>query len=126
MSAARAHEYGVEALASRHIQAISLGAAEADIGADFRQPDEADLLPLRRDYVHAVIIGAANGTRPDIAVHIGPDPVSRPVDAIELHVREHFSTADLIVGQVEHLDVARRPGVSDVQLLVIGREADTV
>src|SRR5687768_2123988 len=44
----------VERMAGRHVEAVVLGAAEGEIGAALRQPDEGDGLALRVEHHHAV------------------------------------------------------------------------
>ena len=51
----------IQRLTGRHEQAVALGAAEADIAADFGQPDASDQLALRRPYRHAAVAHVADG-----------------------------------------------------------------
>ena len=54
--------YRIQRLAGGHEQAVALGAAEADIGADFRQTNDADGVAVRRDDLYA-----GPGAGPDVA-----------------------------------------------------------
>src|SRR5436305_11045568 len=82
MRAARPHVHRVQRLAGHHEQPVSARAAEADVGANLRQPDLADALAGGREDVDAVIPGsAASGAGPDIAVLIGADSIGHAVKA---------------------------------------------
>src|ERR1039458_1111741 len=124
--AARPHEHRVQRLAGGHVQPVPLGAAEAEVGADLRQQDHADALALRREDVYPVVARAAVGARPDIAVHVGADPVRAARLAAELHVRELPAARQLVPNHVEDLYVARRAGIHDIQLLIVGRKTYAV
>src|SRR3954447_7271954 len=98
--AVRLHGERVERMAARHIEPVVLRAAEAQIGAALRQPDEADRLTLRVEYLHAVqdlefalqrkdfavvdvrrfIVerAVAAPSTPEIAVPVDPKAVERP------------------------------------------------
>src|SRR5690606_15186119 len=71
--------------------------------------------------------------RPDVAVDVAADAVGDARLAVELHRGELAPVRELLpVDDVPHLDVLRRAlvvgraGVGDVELLVIGREAEAV
>ena len=55
MRTLRFHVNGIERRATGHEQPVPLGAAEADIGADLRQSDQANSVSIGRKYVHTVI-----------------------------------------------------------------------
>ena len=59
--ALRSRVNSVQRLTGRHEQEVALGAAEADIAADFGQPDAPDQLALRRPYRHAAVAHVAAG-----------------------------------------------------------------
>jgi hypothetical protein len=48
----------VEGLAGGHEEAVAVRAAEADVGADFREEDLADALGFGGEDLHAVVTGA--------------------------------------------------------------------
>ena len=59
MGALNTDVHRIQRLASRHVQPISLGATEAQVGADFRQQDHANALAAGREDLNAVITGSA-------------------------------------------------------------------
>src|SRR5215510_13879933 len=68
---------GVQRLARRHEETIALGAAEADVRADFRKPDAPDELALGVPHRHPAVAQVSTGiTRdPDIALDVAADAV---------------------------------------------------
>src|SRR5262249_2848937 len=72
----RLYIQGVQGLARRHEQAVALGAAEADVGTDLRQQDQADPLAVRCEHVDPVVaVAHPAGPDPDVAVDVRPDAV---------------------------------------------------
>ena len=65
----------IDRLARRHEQPVPLHAAEADIGAAFRQQDAADQLAVGGEYRDAVLALAAGEAAPDIALGVAADAV---------------------------------------------------
>src|ERR1035438_6898345 len=126
VGAAGTHEHGVQRLAGRHVEAVALGTAEAEVGADLGQQDHADALALRRKDVYAIVACAAAGSRPDVAVDIGADSVRSTGPVVELHVGEQAPAAQLVGRHVEDLYVTGGAGIDDVQLLVVGGKTDAV
>ena len=90
MRALGLHVDRVKRLAAGHEQAVALGAAEADVGADFRQHDLADAVAVRREDMDAVVaVADPAGAGPDIAVDVAADAVGEAgADAVERHVGE--------------------------------------
>ena len=64
MGALRLHIDGIERLAGAHKEAVALGAAEADVGADLRQQDHADALAFGGENMDAVVAGARPSRQP--------------------------------------------------------------
>ena len=78
---------GVERLARGHEQPVALAAAEADVGADLRQPDLADARAVGREDVHAVVtVADPAGRRPDVAVLVDADAVGEAA-LLAVHLR---------------------------------------
>src|SRR5262252_6355039 len=79
---------GVEGLAGGHEEAVSLGAAEADVAADLREPDAPDELALRSPDRHAAIAHAAPGVAgaPHVAVDVAARPVGPALDPVDHEV----------------------------------------
>src|SRR5436190_5844281 len=105
---------GVERFARRHEQPVAARAAEADVGAGFRQPDQADGRAVGSDYLHARARAA-----PDVAVHVGADAVGgrwRAACAAHAELREPLAVAQRFAVDVVDTDVAARARVGDVQL----------
>src|SRR6185436_8822646 len=115
---------GVERFARRHEQPVAARAAEADVGAGFRQPDHSDGRAVWRDHLYARARAA-----PDVAVHVRADAVGgrrRAVLAVHEELRQPLAVAQRLAVDVVDADVAARARVGDVQLPVVGREADSV
>src|SRR4051812_24300023 len=92
-------------MAARHVEPVVLWAAEAQVGAALRQPDEADRLALRIEHHHAVeVLGpsfqlihlaaadlgrllveraGAPPAAPEIAVSVDPKAVERPLVGVD-------------------------------------------
>ena len=67
---------GVKGLAGGHEETISLGAAEAEIGACFGKMNFADEFAVGAERVDAVEIGAApTGGGPDVGVDIATNAI---------------------------------------------------
>src|ERR1043166_4510545 len=87
MRALRIHEQCIERLTGRHEQTVSLGAAEADITADFRQQDLANTLSVGRENMDPVIaFPDPTGAGPDVPIDVGADAISHPREAAILHL----------------------------------------
>src|SRR5690349_13474716 len=69
--------HGVERLARGHEQAVTLGAAEADVATYFGQADAADQLAFRRPHRHTAIADGATGIArsPDVAADVAAHAV---------------------------------------------------
>src|SRR6478752_7286940 len=128
------HVKRIDGVAARHIEAVVLGAAEGEIGAAFRQPDESERLALGIEHHDAIKVfglalelvdlAAANfsGFRlqaavvapaaPQIAVAIDPEAVERALvggvdqlgPAAERAVGVDIITPDAAVGRALPLD----------------------
>src|SRR5262245_56758649 len=74
--------------------------------------------------------GAAGiGRQPTIAEHVRTDAVRTTMHTVDLAVGEDFLIRQLAArSDIQHMNVplAGRPGAGDVQLLVVGREAQAV
>src|SRR5882724_701163 len=119
------HEDRVERRRRGDEQAVSLGAAEADIGDHLGNADLA-----QESAVRAVAMDAIAGARPDVAAYIEPEAVeeSRIAGRKDLATREraairaHREAPDM-AGTVFHVG---RAGVGDVEELFIGREGQPI
>src|SRR5438552_5028367 len=82
--------HGVERLARGHEQAVTLGAAEADVAAHLGQADPADQLAGRVPHRHAAIADMAPGIArgPDVAVDIAAHAVRSTLDTVNHEVAE--------------------------------------
>src|SRR5882762_3178969 len=85
----------VERLAPAHEQAVALGTAEADVGADLGEADAADELALRRPHGHAAVAeptpaGVAVAGDPHGAVDVAARAVGAALDAVAQEFAEHF------------------------------------
>src|SRR5881394_2240932 len=76
---------GIERLARGHEQAVTLGAAEADVATHLRQTDAAEQLALRRPHRHAAITHRTPGVArtPDVAVDIAAYAVRPAFHAVD-------------------------------------------
>src|SRR4029077_4146440 len=86
---------GVERLAPAHEEAVALRTAEADVGADLREPDAADELALRRPHGHAAIsepapAGVAVAGDPHVALDVTARAVRATLDAVDHEIAEHL------------------------------------
>src|SRR5882724_1461091 len=86
---------GVQGLAPAHEQAVALGTAEADVGADLGKPDAADELALRRPDGHAAVAepapaGVAVAGDPHVALDVAARAVGAALDAVDHEIAEHF------------------------------------
>src|SRR5438477_10324974 len=96
MRSHRLHRDGVERLARRHKQPVAPGAAEAEVGADFREQDLPDPLALWGEDMYAVVAFAGPArARPDIAVGIRPDAIGQAgqLAATDLHLHRSVLAA---------------------------------
>src|SRR5262245_29418076 len=128
--ALRPHIEGVHRCAATDEQAVSERPAKAQIGAGLRQVDLAEQIARRAVAAHAILlrIGPAHAA-PDIAIHVAAHAIG--------YAGCKAIGEDLAVGQlagldvtVEYPDVRGAPvgetGVDDVQLFLVGREAEAV
>src|SRR4029453_14966175 len=116
----------------------ALGSAEGDVAAHLRQADAAEQLAFRRPHRHAAVADGAAGFAggPDIAVDVAAHAVRSAFHAIDHEIAEPLLVRELVVGadiEHEHVALAARTGIarslaggSDIQLLVVGREAQAV
>src|SRR5262249_52724682 len=107
--------------------AVALGAAEAEVGAALGQANAADQRAVGREHAHAVELGAADAPAdPEIAI----DVTAHAVRIAALPVDEHAATGELpaVVDHVEDADqaVGIAARLRNVELLLVGREADAV
>src|SRR5260370_22516297 len=87
MRALRLDIDGIQRLARRHEQAVSLLAAEADIGAGLGQANLTDAHAIRRENLDALITFADPApSDPDVAVDVDPQPVPESRLALAFHV----------------------------------------
>src|SRR4029450_5687269 len=89
--------------------AIPLGSAEADIAADFRQPDAPDELSLRRPHGHATVAHAASGIAraPKVAIHVSANTVRPALHVVDHEAAEKLAVRKFVVrSDVEHVHVA--------------------
>src|SRR5438105_4088331 len=120
---------------------VALRAAEAEIAADLGQTDAADERSRGRPHGHPAIAeaapaGVAVARDPEVAVDVSADTIRPALDAVDHEVGEELLAGELVVaGHVEHVHVAVAAGVGvapaaagadHVQLLVVGREGQTV
>src|SRR5207253_417006 len=104
--------------------------AEAEIAADFRQPDAAEQLARGRPAGGAAVAQVAAGIAraPDVAQHVAAHAVGPTLDVVDHEVGEALAVAHLVVGadiEHEHVVLAAGAGVArplagadDVELLV--------
>src|SRR5579872_4418699 len=116
---------GVERLARRHEQPVSLDPAEAQIGAAFGQGDAADHLAVRGDYDHSVQPLAGAPAAPQIAMDIAAEAVRRAV--ADIGERASIGEPGAVIGDVIDADCPR-PGarLDDVHAGLVGRKAEPV
>ena len=120
-------------MAARHVQPVVLGPAEGQVGAAFRQLDEADRLALRVEHRHAIEFfrlacrrAVAAPAAPQVAVAIDLEAVQRAraigIDHLGLVGQAAVGT-DVVAPDA----AARRAAPFDhVELLFIRRERDAV
>src|SRR5215510_8611552 len=114
--ALRVHEERIDRMARRHEQAVALDAAEADVGAAFRQRNKADRLAGGIENLHAVLLRVAHApAAPEIAIDVTTEAVGR---AAGLGVDEGAGIGELLSVDVVDADHARGDaGLDDVELL---------
>ena len=135
----RVEIHGIERLAGGHEQAVALGPAEADVGADLGKQDQADADAVGGKDVHAVIAGAdPAGGGVEVALDVDADAVGeagrtrRPCMSIFIETNSRPLVELDAVDDVVRPDVARgfrvvgSAGVGDVECLVVGGEAKAV
>src|SRR5215510_1060691 len=136
--ALRCRVHGIERLACGHEQTVALGAAEADVAADFRQTDAADQFAVRRPDRNTAIADGAAGVAgcPEVAVDVAAQAIGAALHAVDHAIAESLEVRELVVGaDIGHEDFAlaartgvARPfaGAGDVELLVVSREAEAI
>src|SRR5262249_18817191 len=132
---------GVERLAPAHEEPVALGAAERDVRADLGEPDAPDELAFRRPDGHAAVAkpaaaGVTVAGDPHVALDVAARAVRAALDAVDHEIAEELLVRQLVVGaDIEHVHVALATLVlvagaaaraDDVELLVVGREAEPV
>src|SRR5262249_6526053 len=115
--------------------------AESDVGAHLRQPDAAQQLAVGIPHRHTAVpetapAGIAVARDPEVAVDVRAHTVRTTLDPIDHEVAEQLLVRHLVVGadvELVHVAVAARsliartsPGTDDIELLVVGREAEPV
>src|SRR5262245_25284063 len=110
--ALRVYEQRIDRMARRHEQAVALGAAEADVGAAFRQRNESDRLGSGVENLHAVLLRIAHApAAPEITVDVAAEAVGR---AARLGVDEGSGIGELLAVDIVDADHARgHPGLHD-------------
>src|SRR5207247_5082161 len=110
-------------LAAGHEQPVPPRPAEAHVGAGLRHPNHADAISVRSDHLNA-----GPCSRPDIAVHVASNAIGERRRPGPRHVQldEPLAVAQRCSVDVPHRDVARCTGIGDIELPVVGREAETV
>src|SRR5262249_4056816 len=113
----------VQRLGRGHEQMVTLGSAEAEIGAAFRQADTADQAPLRIPHRHAAIAQRRRRAGPDIAGLVGAHAVGAGAQPIT-----HAFGEDAEIAEFAAIDIGERDaaGADDVNLGVIGGEANAI
>src|SRR5712664_961989 len=124
---------GIERLAGRHEQAVSLLAAEADIGAGLGQENLTDAHAVRREDLDAVIAWAdPSGADPDVALGVDPQAIGEARLAVQRHVDELLRIRKLVAIEIVTPDdilgvgIVRDTGIADIDLLVVVAEGDAV
>src|SRR5262245_23178862 len=123
VSSMRLHIDRIQRLTCGHEEPVAARAAEAYVRTGLGQPNHPDALAVRRDHLHP---GPRAG--PDVAIGVAANAVGGRwgAGARNIELYETFAIAHRRAVDVIHLDVSRHPSVGDVQLLVVGREADAV
>lgn len=121
--AAYSHINRIQRLACGHEQAVAACAAEADVGADFGQADDADGIAVGGDDLHA-----GPGAGPDVAVDVAAHAVGRGAIARGRvdEFGEYAAVAQVFAIDVPHTDVPAGAGVGDIEQAVVGRETQAV
>src|SRR5436305_268737 len=114
MRAGGEHVDNVQGLAGDHEEAVALGAAKANVGAIFGQPDDADGVAVGGEDLDA---GAGSG--PDVAVDVAAHAVGGrgSIAAGDGELGEALAVADGFAVEVPDLDFAAGAGVADINLL---------
>src|SRR6185369_2353594 len=111
---------------------------EADVATHFGQADAADQLAFRRPHRHTAIADGATGIArsPDVATDVAAHAVRPAFHAVDHKIAEPLVVGELVVGtdiEHEHVALAAGAGVArplagrgDIELLVVGREAEAV
>ena len=138
MAAACVEIDGVERLAGGHEEAVALGPAEADVGADLRQQDQTDPDAVGGEDVDAVVaLSDPAGGRVDVPLSVAADAVGHAGDSRR---RACPSSSRRTRGRGRASCRRRRrrrgcsaglgimgcAGVGDVEGLVVGGEAEAV
>src|SRR5580698_3292894 len=92
----------IERLARRHEQAVTLLAAEAEIGTALRQTNLADpLAVIRCKDLHAVIaFPDPAGADPDIALGIDPQAIRKTGSTVQFHVDQRTRVCELAAVEI--------------------------
>ena len=89
-------------LGAGHEQPVLFGAAEAEVRAGGGEVNFADEGAVRREAVHAVVaVSGPAGPRPQVAVHVGADPVR----GAGVQVGEGASIRDTVAIHVENANM---------------------
>src|ERR1700716_407289 len=123
----------IQRLAGRHEQAISLLAAEADIGAGLGQANLTDARPVRRENLDAVIaIADPARADPDVAIDVDPQTIREARLAVEGHVDQRARVREFVAVQIVLPDnilgigIVRDAGIANIDFLVVVAEGDAV
>src|SRR5262245_24731497 len=76
--ASRVHVHGVDRLAARDEQPVTLGAAKAQVGAALGQQDAPDELAVGIEDGHAVVPLATAPAAPEVALGVDAEAVGDP------------------------------------------------
>ena len=123
----------IDGLACGDVQLVPLDTTKTKVGADFRELNQADSLPLWAEDVNAIVAIANPATRtPDIAFDITTKAIRDatrlgPVLHRHLHACEDTTIGGfLAIHDVIDADFLGAIRVGDVQLFVVRREAEAV
>ncbi len=123
----------IQRLACSHEQTVAFGAAETDIGADFRQLDVADARAVGGEDVHPVIAVADPADPcPDVTFGVDANAIRESGLAVERRIEQRawigkLGAVDIVLpDDVLGIRVVGDAGIADVQLLVVVAEGDAV
>ena len=96
------HVQGVNGSRTRHEQTVALGAAECQVGNDFRCVQESQQSAIGVMDAHAIGLHAAPApTAPHVTVGVAADTVGEA----RCEIGEHFGVAEFLVFHIKHDDV---------------------